>query len=228
MQCVSSVCWCSNREQLVCVQHARRLDPGARELHTLLHKQRSLALHLCCVQSLHVCISIVSRMPRLSEDTTGAVQQRLMSILEVQIGQERSSLGMCNRSAMRHTPCNILVHEALLTQSPSKPPSSRFAATTLWHGTSGAKGFRLKACKQEQPQGLSAHQTTGFLRYHKTAGGSKNAESLWGSRSLCTGRCSTCRAYQGSVRHMLVPAAAVWLHHGKVIYHLPHCAWRAL
>ena len=36
---------------------------------------------------------------------------------------------------------------ALLTHVPLKPPICKELLTTRWHGTSGAKGFRLKAYK---------------------------------------------------------------------------------
>ena len=44
-------------KQALCIHNAGGLDPVARELHALLHKQGTLALHLGCMQSLQASSS---------------------------------------------------------------------------------------------------------------------------------------------------------------------------
>ena len=53
----SGGCMSHSSKQALCIYNARGLDPVARELHALPHKQGTLALHLGCVQSLQASSS---------------------------------------------------------------------------------------------------------------------------------------------------------------------------
>jgi len=54
-------------------------------------------------------------------------------LLHVMSPHEKSAAGVGSTSCAR-------------TQLPLKPPSARVLVTTRWHGTSGAKGLRRRAC----------------------------------------------------------------------------------
>lgn len=63
-----------------------------------------------------------------------------------------NSLGTCILEQHTH-PKHGRVH----TQVPENPPILRSCATTLWHGTCGAKGFRLSAYRQYLLSALQTH-----------------------------------------------------------------------